>query len=216
MKPAFPSGLVYAITHAGLSCLPHAEQVRRLLAAGARLIQLRAKELTPEQLELEARRCAGLCHTAGAILIVNDDPRAAVLSGADGAHIGQGDMEPERARELIGPDRLLGFSTHNEEQVRDALRRPIDYVAVGPVFGTTTKDHPDPATGLELVRFAVRQAAGRIPVVAIGGITKDNLPALLHAAPSVVPAVIGAIMKAPDIGRAFAEMADTLAAARSR
>lgn len=209
--PTLPPRTIYAITHREFSGLPHARQVERLLAAGATLIQLREKQdAGTERLEMEARRCAELCRAAGATLIVNDDARLCVLAGAHGVHLGQGDMEPARAREIVGPDRIIGLSTHNEKQFEEALRQPVDYIAVGPVFGTTTKENPDPAVGLEFVRWAARRLEGGRPLVAIGGITRHNLAQLLSAAPDVIPAVIGGIMKAPDIGKAFREMQEMM------
>ncbi|MEQ8821633.1 MAG: thiamine phosphate synthase [Sumerlaeia bacterium] len=199
-------GAIYPITHRGFTGFPHEEQVRRLLRAGAKLIQVREKEPKPD-FPWDLRRCAELCREAGASLIVNDDPEAALAAGAAGVHLGQEDASPGEVRRRVGDLLLIGLSTHNTEQLRRALSEPVDYIAVGPVFGTTTKENPDPATGMHLVR----EAADLVPrtgkrLVVIGGITPRNLPDLLQAAPMAIPAVIGGIMKAPDIGLAYQTM----------
>jgi thiamine-phosphate pyrophosphorylase len=194
-----PRRTPYVITHEGLSGVDHLEQVRRLLAAGVRLVQLRDKGArAPEALEPMIRACAQACHARGATLIVNDDPRLAVLGGADGVHVGQDDMSPSEVRSIVGPDRIVGLSTHNREQFERALAEPVDYIAVGPVFGTTTKENPDPATGLELVRHAAaRLQRDRRALVVIGGVDATNLRSVLVAAPGAVPAVIGCVWSAP-------------------
>lgn len=205
----FPSPTIYAITDAALSGLSHAVQVERLLAAGARLIQLRAKELEPAALEPVARRCADLCRAAGATLIVNDHADVAMLAGAAGVHVGQDDMDVLRARQIVGPGRIVGVSTHDRAQFLRALELPVDYIAVGPIFGTTTKANPDPATGVAFAEWASRELAGRKPLVAIGGIDERRMEELLRSAPDVTPAVIGAIAKARDIGSAWRSLEQT-------
>ncbi len=197
---------VYAITDRRLSGLSNAAQVARLLDAGARLIQLRDKDLAPSALEMEARRCADLCRRAGATLIVNDHADVAALSGAAGVHLGQGDGDVLRAREIVGPDRIVGISTHDRAQFDRALELPVDYIAVGPVFGTTTKANPDPATGTGLVEHAWKALGGRKPLVVIGGIAAHNMAEVLRAAPGAIPAIIGGIMKARDIGTAWRDL----------
>jgi len=180
--------------------------VERLLAVGARLIQLRAKDLEPAALEPVARRCADLCRAAGATLIVNDHANIAALAGAAGVHIGQDDGDAVEARAVVGPGRIVGISTHNRAQFLRALELPVDYIAVGPVFGTTTKENPDPATGLGFLEWASRELAGRKPLVAIGGIDERSMENLVRAAPGVTPAIVGAIAKARDIGSAWRAM----------
>lgn len=201
-----PPKTVYAITHRGFSRMAHSEQVSRLLSAGALLIQLRDKERTADQLLPEAEACSDLCRRAGACLIINDDPELAVRVNASGVHVGQGDTPPRTARHILGPHRLLGISTHNRPQLHAALEEPVNYIAVGPVFGTSTKENPDLATGLVLVREAAQlvPAAGK-QLVVIGGITRRNLRSVLSVAPGAIPAIIGGIMKTPDIGAAFRE-----------
>jgi len=127
-----------------------------------------------------------------ASVIVNDRADLAMLAGAAGVHVGQDDLTPADARRLLGADALVGLSTHSVEQIQAAIREPISYLAVGPVFGTRTKDTGYSAVGLELVSAAAR-LAGPIPVVAIGGITIETAETVLRAGATSV-AVIGDLL----------------------
>lgn len=167
-------GELYCLTDRALSGLGHLDQARRMLAAGVRVIQLRDKTATDQELSGDARAIAALCRESGAWFIINDRLRLARDCGAHGVHIGQGDGSIEAARSILGPGALIGRSTHNEEQLRAAFRERPDYVAVGPVFGTRTKANPDPETGTGLVERAL-ELAGGLPVVAIGGIDLTNI-----------------------------------------
>ncbi len=131
----------------------------------------------------------------GAAVIVNDRVDLARLSGACGAHVGQEDIAPAAARALLGADAVLGLSTHTPAQLRDAAGAPVTYVAVGPVFGTTTKDTGYTAVGLDLVSLAAESTAR--PVVAIGGITLDRAASVIGAGASMV-AVIGDLLAGGD------------------
>jgi thiamine-phosphate pyrophosphorylase len=131
-----------------------------------------------------------------ALVIVNDRADVAALCGAAGVHLGQDDLPPAAVRSLLGPDATIGYSTHSPEQIADAVRQPVSYVAVGPVFGTRTKNTGYDAVGLQLVAAAAR-AAGTRPVVAIGGVTLDTAPAVLRAGASAV-AVIGDLLTTGD------------------
>ena len=154
------------------------ELVELWLGAGIRLIQLRAKTLSfGPMLEL-AEAMVARTREAGALAIVNDRVDVARLADADGVHLGQDDLSPSDARQMLGRDRLIGFSTHHIDQVQVALSMPVDYLAIGPVFATDSKARPDPVVGLEGVRTAVERA-GEIPVVAIGGITLARAPEVL-------------------------------------
>lgn len=124
-----------------------------------------------------------------AAIVVNDRADLAVMSRAAGVHVGQEDLAPGDARSLVGPDGIVGYSTHSVEQIEAAVRDPISYLAVGPVFGTVTKDTGYSPVGLELVTTAAR-LAGALPVVAIGGITIDTAGSVLEAGATSV-AVIG-------------------------
>lgn len=151
------------------------------LAGGARLLQLRAKELPGGAFLELARRLVPLAAAAGAAVVINDRPDIARLSGAAGVHVGQDDLSVADARALLGPDAIIGLSTHDEAQVDDGFAAHPSYIAVGPIFGTRTKDTGYSARGLALVRYA----AGRgIPVVAIGGITLDRAAAVIDAGAS--------------------------------
>lgn len=140
---------------------------------GARLLQLRAKALGSGPFLDLCDRVVGRARAYEAGVIVNDRVDLARLSGAAGAHVGQDDLPVEAARRILGPDAIVGVSTHGVGQIAAALSTPATYLAVGPVFGTTTKDTGYEAVGLALVRAAV-EAAGARPVVAIGGITLER------------------------------------------
>lgn len=142
------------------------------LDAGVRLVQLRAKTLTAGPLLELADALVHACRQAGASLIVNDRADVARLSGAAGVHVGQDDLPPGDVRAMVGRRAIVGLSTHTDEQMQRALSEPISYLAVGPVFATSSKANPDPVVGLEGLRRA-SELAGTTdrPVVAIGGIT---------------------------------------------
>jgi thiamine-phosphate pyrophosphorylase len=187
---------LYPVTDRRLSGLSHAEQVARLCEGGARLVQLREKHLPPREFYREASEAVRVARSFGARVIVNDRADVALAAGADGVHLGQDDMPPEAARALLGGRALVGFSTHNVGQASEASSMPVSYVALGPVFDTSSKEKPDPVVGLEGVR-RVREAVGRFPLVAIGGITAESAPAVLAAGADSV-AVIGALLAAAD------------------
>ncbi|MFZ0749510.1 MAG: thiamine phosphate synthase, partial [Pyrinomonadaceae bacterium] len=130
-------------------------------------------------------------------LIINDRVDIAMAISARGVHLGQDDMPAEAARRLVRDDTLIGFSTHTQQQMESAVRLPIDYVAFGPVFTTSTKPDHDPIVGLEQLR-AVRNIAAELPLVAIGGITAANVQAVLEAGADSV-AVISSVIGAPSM-----------------
>jgi thiamine-phosphate pyrophosphorylase len=161
---------------------------RAFLDGGATLIQLRAKPLgSAAFLELAdaAVRLAGPYH---ADIIVNDRADVALMSAAAGVHVGQDDLPPLAARRLLGGGAVVGLSTHSVAQVERALREPISYVAVGPVFGTRSKDTGYAAVSLDLVGSAAR-LAGELPVVAIGGITLENARSVIEAGATAVAVI---------------------------
>ncbi|MCU1257172.1 MAG: thiamine-phosphate pyrophosphorylase [Bryobacterales bacterium] len=163
---------------------------RALLAGGAKILQIRHKAHWSRGLFAEAEATARLCREHGAIPMVNDRADIAMLLDA-GLHVGQDDLPAADARKLIGGHRLLGLSTHNADQIAEAVMQPVDYIAIGPLFATASKENPDPVVGTE--RF--REWRGKIgmPVVAIGGITRRNaLEALDAGADSL--AVIGDLL----------------------
>jgi len=181
---------LYAITDRQLSNCTHEEIVTQLLAGGAQWIQLRDKEASAKELLEAARACLALTRAAGATLIINDRVDVALAADADGVHLGQDDLTVEEAREILGPNKIIGLSTHSLEQVERGLETSADYLALGPIFPTTSKENPDPVVGLELVR-EVRARSSR-PLVAIGGITPERAPAAVAAGADSV-AVISAL-----------------------
>lgn len=145
------------------------------MSAGCRLLQIRAKRLGGAAFLELAEAVVADARPAGARVIVNDRVDIARLSGADGVHVGQDDLEVTDVRRLLGPDAIVGLSTHTAEQIAMAIEQPISYLAIGPVFGTATKDTGYEPVGLDMVRRAVQQAGARgIPVVGIGGITRER------------------------------------------
>jgi thiamine-phosphate pyrophosphorylase len=193
---------LYPITDRRLSGLSHAEQVARLIEGGATFIQLREKHLSPREFYSEAEEALKVARASGAKLIVNDRADIALALGADGVHLGQDDMPPRAARSLLGERAVIGFSTHSVEQAIAAARLPVDYIAVGPVFATTSKERPDPVVGLEGLR-RVREAVGSVTLVAIGGVTRENGPSVLAAGAdsvAVISALLG-LQNPPEIAR---------------
>jgi thiamine-phosphate pyrophosphorylase len=161
-----------------------------LLEAGAAILQLRHKDNYTRAAFADAETVAGMCRDAGALLVVNDRADIARLLDA-GLHLGQDDLTPELARTICGGETFIGFSTHNEEQLREAEREPVDYLALGPIFGTASKSNPDPIVGVAELR-RLRPLTPR-PLVAIGGITMDNAGAVFEAGANAV-AVIGDLL----------------------
>jgi thiamine-phosphate pyrophosphorylase len=173
---AFARVRVYVVITAAFCRRDWFETAERTLSGGAEALQLREPDLPAGELLARARRLVGLCHEAGALLIVNDRPDIAVLAGADGVHVGQNDLPAAEARRLIGPRKLLGVSTHNLEQVKAARLAGADYVGVGPIFPSTTKPRPELGESLPGLPFARAAAtAGILPTVAIAGITVLNV-----------------------------------------
>ena len=138
---------------------------------------------------------AELCRKAGARLVVNDRADLARIFGA-GLHLGQDDLPPADSRRVTGPSLAIGFSTHNFEQALHADRLPVDYIAVGPIFPTATKENPDPVVGLQTLARICKTV--RKPVVAIGGTTIENAVEVLHAGASSI-AVIRDVLDSPDV-----------------
>ena len=162
--------------------------------AGIQLIQLRAKTLPSGEFLALASRMAAAAAAAGVTFIVNDRVDIAKLSGASGVHVGQGDLAVTAARGIVGDARIVGVSTHNLEQAAEALLAPADYIAIGPIFETTSKANPDPVVRLDgLARVAERARAVQRPLVAIGGITLDRAAEVFAAGASSI-AMIAALL----------------------
>lgn len=160
------------------------------------MLQLRAKTLDSRAFLELADAMVGAARPYNASVIINDRIDIALLSAAAGVHVGQDDLPPGAARRLAGNDSIVGVSTHTVTQIEAAVREPVSYVAIGPVFGTTSKDTGYDAVGLERVAIAT-QLAGSIPVVAIGGITIENASSVIAAGAASV-AVIGDLLAGGD------------------
>ncbi|HVX65816.1 MAG TPA: thiamine phosphate synthase [Bryobacteraceae bacterium] len=164
-----------AWTHAGLDLVSGAEA---LLEGGARILQFRHKANYSREICGQIVRIAELCRSCDAIFIVNDRADIALIANA-GLHVGQDDLAPADARRLLGSEAIIGLSSHNPEQLTQALAEPVNYVAIGPVFATASKENPGPVVGLAGVRAAASLAT--LPLVAIGGITRETARATLAA-----------------------------------
>jgi thiamine-phosphate pyrophosphorylase len=152
--------------------------LRAALSGGVDIVQLREKELGRPEIERAAATFRRVCDTYSALFIVNDDPDLARACDADGVHVGQDDTSAEAARELLGPDAIVGLSTHSEEQIADAAERPVDHISVGPIWETPTKAGR-PAVGLDLISHAAVHATH--PFFAIGGIDATNVEQVVSA-----------------------------------
>jgi thiamine-phosphate pyrophosphorylase len=188
---------LYPITDTKLSGLSHAEQVARMIAGGARFIQLREKYATPADFYREAKEAVEIAHAQGVKVIINDRVDIALALKAAGVHLGQDDMPPAAARRLLGDNAIIGFSTHNIEQVSAAVSLPLDYIAFGPIFPTRTKKDPDPVVGLDAL-VLIRKRLGDFPLAAIGGIDEANFRDVLQAGADSA-AVLSALLSSPDL-----------------
>lgn len=200
---------LYPITDAWLSGLSHAEQVRRLSMGGATFVQLREKHLAPREFYCEAQEAMRVARSRGVRLIINDRVDIALALHADGVHLGQDDLPPEAARELLGQQAIIGFSTHSVEQASVAARLPVDYLAIGPIFETSSKENPDPIVGLDGLR-RVREIVGEIPLVAIGGISLENIGEVLKAGADAVAVISLLLAQSPEIETRTREILTTL------
>jgi thiamine-phosphate pyrophosphorylase len=169
-----------------------------VLGAGVDILQLRMKDAADEDVIAAGRRFARAAATHGALFILNDRPDLVATTGADGVHVGQDDTPVADARAIVGPERLVGLSTHTPGQVDAAAGAPVDYIGIGPVHATPTKPGR-PAVGLDLVRYAAEHAT--VPFFAIGGISPANAVAVRDSGAERI-AVVRAITEAEDPARA--------------
>lgn len=174
------------------------EQVEAALSGGVTMVQLREKELAPEKFRQEAERINHLCKQYDVPLIINDDVELALEVGAAGVHIGQQDMDMKAAREILGEDKIIGVSARTVEQALLAWQGGADYLGSGAVFGTTTKGN---ASKLSLETFCEICGAVEIPVVAIGGVSEENILQLKGLGAAGV-AVVSGIFASEDIAGA--------------
>jgi thiamine-phosphate pyrophosphorylase len=186
---------IYPITDTTVSGLSHTEQVKCLIDGGATFIQLRDKHGGAKDFLHDAERAVAVARKNNVRIVINDRVDIAMALGADGVHLGQCDMPVDAARALLGPQAIIGFSTHNTSQVENAAALPADYLAFGPIFETHTKRDHERVVGLNRLR-EVKDLLGDTPLVAIGGITEQNLRSALDAGADST-AVISDLLKEP-------------------
>ncbi|WP_243546842.1 thiamine phosphate synthase [Pseudodesulfovibrio tunisiensis] len=172
------------------------EVVGSMLEAGVKLVQYREKHKKMGAKYEECLKIREMTREAGAAFIVNDDVHLAVLVGADGVHVGQEDLPLEAVRQLVGPDMAIGLSTHAPEEAREAVARGADYIGVGPIFRTATKEDVCAPVGFEYLEFVANSID--LPFVAIGGIKEDNVGEVVRRGCSCV-AMITEVVGAQDI-----------------
>jgi thiamine-phosphate pyrophosphorylase len=195
MQAPFPA--IYAILDPNVASSPLVRLAATLADAGVRLMQLRDKRSPARRVYEQALGLAAMLSPRGVRFLVNDRPDIATMSGADGVHLGQDDLPVDEARRICRPPRWVGVSTHSLEQLREADHSSADYIAMGPIFPTGTKENPDPVVGVDLLS-RVRPLT-RKPLVAIGGITLESAANVFRAGADSV-ALIRDLLAAPDPG----------------
>lgn len=203
---------LYVILDAALLTESETECAQKLVDAGVRLLQYRNKAASSRELLEASKRLSNILAPRGISFLVNDRADVAALAGATGVHVGQEDQAVEDARKVVGAKRLVGVSTHNRAQFEQAAASSADYIAVGPIFTTSTKENPDPVVGTDLIR-EIRPLTTK-PIVAIGGITLEKAVDVIQAGADSV-AVIGDILRAADPGARARQYIELLEAAHS-
>ena len=203
---------LYAITDRVIAKNNHTEIVASILAGGGRLIQLREKDLSTRDFYQSAILSVEMAHQKGACLIINDRVDIAQMTGADGVHLGQDDLSPEKARLILGENAIIGLSTHSLTQALIADKLPIDYIAVGPIFPTLTKPEASAnvdsgQVGLNLLEEVCQKVSK--PVVAIGGITLERASAVLKTG-AIAVAIISDLLKYNNISQRTATFLEKL------
>jgi len=195
--PRLPDTDIYAITDSALSLGRSVLEVtEHLLRSGVRIIQYREKDKKAGEMLKECRQIREATKKAGACFIVNDHVDIAILADADGVHVGQDDLPVDEVRRLIGPDRIVGLSTHSPQQASQAIAAKVDYIGVGPLYATQTKKDVCEPVGLSYLDYAVNTVT--IPFVAIGGIKRHNIPDVVrHGARCCC--LVSEILEAEDI-----------------
>src|SRR6267378_6626875 len=201
---------LYVILDAALLTVPETECAQKLADAGVRLLQYRNKSASSGELFESSKRLASQLAPQGVTLVVNDRADVASVVNAAGVHLGQDDLSVEAARRIIGAEKWVGVSTHNRQQFERAAATSADYVAVGPVFATSTKANPDPVVGIDFIRRV--RAFTTKPIVAIGGITLARAAQVIRAGADSI-AVVRDILCAADPGRRARQYMDLLEAA---
>lgn len=197
-KPVFPYG-IYAITAEKFSLQrSNIEVVQAMIDGGVKIIQYREKRPSKShrQMLAECRQIREMTHKAGVLFIVNDYVDIALLSSADGVHVGQDDLPVADVRRLVGPDKLIGLSTHRPEQAQQAQHDGADYIGVGPIFSTQTKDDVCDPVGLQYLEYAIANV--HLPFVAIGGIKMHNIDEVIQRGAKTI-CLVTEIVGAQDI-----------------
>ena len=208
----FPQA-IYPICDVPSGTRTHVELAGAILAGGARFLQLRVKNRPTREFVEIARAVKRLTDAAGVQLIINDRVDIALLIDAAGVHVGQDDLPLKATRQLLGSQRIVGFSTHNAAQLNAAAATGLaDYLAFGPIFPTRSKENPDPVQGLD--NLGQIRTLTDLPLVAIGGITADHVRAVLASGADAV-AVIGAIAGSPDPAAATSRLLQIAGSFRS-
>jgi thiamine-phosphate pyrophosphorylase len=202
---------LYVILDAALITSSERDCALGLAEAGVRLLQYRNKSAPARQYLASSRELAETLRPHGVSFFVNDRPDVAFFAGAAGVHVGQDDLDVEQARRVVGREKLVGVSTHSLEQFERAAESSADYIAVGPIFSTSSKANPDPVVGLDFIR-TVRRLTDK-PVVAIGGITLERAASVIEAGADSV-AVISGILGAADPAQRARQYIDVLEAAK--
>lgn len=181
----------YFITDAALSLSGDASDVKNAASAGAVMVQYRSKTEDPCRVYEEARALRKICRPAA--FIVNDRVDLALCAGADGVHLGQGDISTRAARRLLGPEKIIGVTVHTVKEALDAEKAGADYLAVSPIFRTSTKSDAGLPVGITMIR-KIRKATS-LPIAAIGGITLDNAPEVIKAGADLICAISPVVTK---------------------
>lgn len=197
---------IYAITDARISGLSHSEQIERLADGGARFVQLREKTAAGSEFYDSARSAVETAHRRGVKVIINDRVDIAIAVKASGVHLGQNDLPPVEARKLLGPDAVIGYSTHTVSQALLAATFPVDYIAIGPIFPTTSKENPDHLVGISGLAEVRRAVPGAI-LVAIGGITEENIGQIYDAGADSAAVISLFLFRTSEISSRFRSLA---------
>jgi thiamine-phosphate pyrophosphorylase len=195
---------IYPITNVEISKISHVEQVQQLIKGGAKLIQIREKKATSRDFFEQAQKCLEIAKKSNVKILINDRIDIALAVKADGVHLGQDDLSPIYARQILGEKAIIGFSTHSVSQAIKAVKLPINYVAIGPIFQTTTKENPDEIVGLNGLN-QVKNAIGDFPLVAIGGINLENAQKVFENGANSIALISAILDKSSEIEKKIAE-----------
>jgi len=202
MKPSTPTHLYLILDHDLLAGRSLTDVAAAAISGGVKHIQYRAKNLSKRDAYFNAIRLMALAHRSGVTLLINDGVDLAMAVEADGVHLGQEDLPLSAARALLGPNRIIGISVHTPDQAREAEDGGADYLGIGPVFSSTTKQARPPLGCDALKQF---RRLVRIPIIAIGGISASNVREVMAAKVDGV-AVVSAVLSRTDVGAAAAEL----------